>query len=322
MKIALDIDGVLADTGVAMRQRIAKEFGISENDLLPGESYNNVYKIEDVDINDRINARVREIYLTDATLYREAHAIEGSILGAHYLEPVAYITRRPEGNGIKEATIEWLDHLGYPDAPVFFIPKGTCKSTKAKELGVDILIEDSPHEITSCRENRLETIVMRYGYNDHIINDDTISVHSWEDILDWAIKKGGILSPDSEVEVYINKLMEGHVQVSYLDEPPLSRIIAKRKSSFRYELPGEIGRYITDIGYWVSYVHLDDFTIVFGYHRHPGGHIEIYYSDGKPAARGVEGYAYAVLHWKLNKRFVEGDTWESIKAQAFRDHWW
>jgi len=184
LKIALDIDGVLADTMQIVSEKVVNNFGINPEELKPGD-YTNVYRLDNSLLQDEVNKFVIGLFMEDEEVYRRAEEINGAWLGSHILKPVAYITRRPEDNGIGEATKLWLEASGFYKAPVYFIPRGACKSIKAHELGVDVLIEDSPHEITSCRDNGLRTLIMRYDYNDEVITPNSEVAHNWDDVLKW-----------------------------------------------------------------------------------------------------------------------------------------
>lgn len=207
MKIAFDIDGVIADTTLSVQKRVIEKFGIEPEDLRPGD-YTNIYTLDDKEKQDEINTYIRKLFVEEAEVYAEAEEIPGAWVGSHLLKPVAYITRRPDQFGIAEATRIWLMFNGFYQAPVYFIPKGTCKSSKAKELGVDVLIEDSPHEIISCRENGLTTLVMAYPYNESARDENTVVVHNWGDILKWAgvSDKEPVLKSREDIDRWLESL--------------------------------------------------------------------------------------------------------------------
>lgn len=172
---------------VSVQQKVVQRFGFEEGNLQVG-NYMNIYKFDDPGTQKEVDQYIQHLFQTDPDVYSDASVISGAVLGSYVTKPVAYITRRPDAYGIGSATRDWLRTHGFYDAPVHFIPKGTCKSTKAKNIGVDVLIEDSPYEIMSCRENGLETLIMRYDYNDHVISDSEF-VHNWSDITSWYMSK-------------------------------------------------------------------------------------------------------------------------------------
>lgn len=185
MNIALDIDGVVADTTKAVKAKVAEAFGIDHKILRQSNDYNNVYKLDNQELHDEVNKYVRQLFLEDSTVYRDAEEVSGAWYGTRIIKPIAYITRRPDGFGIAESTHEWLERSGMYKAPVFFIPKGTCKSTKARELGADLIVEDSPYEIVSCRNNGFKTLVFKYPYNVSVVDGDTSVVKNWREIITW-----------------------------------------------------------------------------------------------------------------------------------------
>lgn len=184
MKIALDIDGVLADTTEIMRVKVAEKFRMSPELIRPGDDYVNIYKFEDERIQNKVNKYARQLFNEDPEVYEKAEEIQGAWFGSRIVEPIAYITRRPAGFGIDHATTQWLESRHFFPAPVHFVPKGTCKSTVAKEIGADILFEDSPAEIASCRENNLRIVIFKYPYNLDQIRPDSEVVLGWRDLID------------------------------------------------------------------------------------------------------------------------------------------
>lgn len=183
--VAFDLDGVCADTTNAVEAKVVDYFGIEKTLLHPGSDYNNVYHLDDTQLKDEVNEYVDYLFKHDASIYLNATPIKGVWLSSRYIKPIAYITRRPAQHGIEEATLKWLEKEGLFKAPVYFVPRGICKSTVAKDLGVDFIIEDSPAEILSCRENGLATVVMSYHYNKIVQKEDTIVVKDWEEINKW-----------------------------------------------------------------------------------------------------------------------------------------
>lgn len=55
-------------------------------------------------------------------------------------EPYCYITSRPTPTSVTE---EWLDKHGFPTSPVYSLGLGVSKVETAKEVGIDVYVDDS-----------------------------------------------------------------------------------------------------------------------------------------------------------------------------------
>ena len=73
---------------------------------------------------------------------------------------IIYITARPIE--AKAITIDWMNRFGYPGGKIIFERN---KAAIAKEIGVDLAIDDAPHEIESYIRAGIGVLVKQQPYN-------------------------------------------------------------------------------------------------------------------------------------------------------------
>lgn len=189
-KFALDIDGVLADTEMALKEKIQERHGITPDSYEHSGMYHNMYQFkDDQDLEAAVRETIDYYFHFDPEGYVYKHAgvmVENAFVAKwRHRDLVAYITRRPEM--FRQVTQNWLDRHGLPKRPLIHVERGTCKSTKMKELGVDIIVEDSPYEINSCVAGGAKVIIIEHPYNKNetfqgVLNGNAIIARSWSEL--------------------------------------------------------------------------------------------------------------------------------------------
>lgn len=76
--------------------------------------------------------------------------------------PHCYITSRPVST---EVTIEWLDKNGFPARPVYTIPIDSTKVDVAKEVGVEIFVDDSWDNFVELNNNGITCYLLDAPHN-------------------------------------------------------------------------------------------------------------------------------------------------------------
>ena len=122
-RIGLDIDEVLADWVSAWRKR----FNIKN---VPSSWFFD-RKIKERFEEMKKNGELDEFYLTLKPLIKPQDLP---------FVPWAYITSRPVS---KEISMKWLDYHGFPTRPVYSVEVNQTKVNVAKELDIEIFVDDS-----------------------------------------------------------------------------------------------------------------------------------------------------------------------------------
>jgi uncharacterized HAD superfamily protein len=119
-RIALDIDGVIADFNKPFADRMGKSIDDATNWYY---SYKVQEEFEKLDFDFWINL--------------EPH-FEASTL---CFEPACYITHR-KSEAAKKATPEWIERHKFPCMPIFFVDEAKDKSVFAKDNDIDVIVDD------------------------------------------------------------------------------------------------------------------------------------------------------------------------------------
>lgn len=85
---------------------------------------------------------------------------------------ISYITARP--NGSERATLKFILQNGFPITDILF-RRDKEKSVVAKQLGFDLVIEDKPETLVAYKEAEIDTIAVRYKYNEDVISQHNIT---------------------------------------------------------------------------------------------------------------------------------------------------
>ena len=143
-KIALDIDGVLADFSSACISRLAKE------DNVTWKADHWTFPSKDKPIWHRI--------LKDKDFWINLEPLCDPQLP---FEPCAYVTARQIP---KEWTEEWLLKWGFPQEPVF-IENGKSKAEAIRKSGASIFVDDKFSNFVDLNRQKICTFLFDHSYN-------------------------------------------------------------------------------------------------------------------------------------------------------------
>lgn len=141
MKLAIDIDNTLADLNPSLRERF-------------GERKQGEYYYPGAD---------EEFFRNNPDFFLSAAVIPGAVSGMSRLaarHELYYLTRRPVE--AREQTREWLLGNGFPDCPVFHVDD---KGEAARELGIELAIDDAVEDVQSLLRAGIRVWIMPYEYN-------------------------------------------------------------------------------------------------------------------------------------------------------------
>lgn len=177
-KVALDIDGVLADTETTLKEKIIKDLGL--NAVFWPQS-TNYYSIEETfpgEEKEQVVVRnlIRQYYNygENTFVYENCRPYSGAVriakLLSHYKMFAGYITRR-NPQKLKKVTLEWLEKYDFPEIDEFCIlDAGQKKSDCMFELGADYIVEDNPREIEEVLSSGKNVVMRRHSYNEHMMD--------------------------------------------------------------------------------------------------------------------------------------------------------
>lgn len=166
MILAVDIDGVIANTNAEMLHRYS-EAGVPVED-----SAQEHFKWED-NFGEPYEGWVGD-QMKDPCFWLNALPYEDGWYMVNKwfadMHDVYFLTARWE----EDETIQWLDMWDIPYNGLITNIKKGCKWKHVKSLGADIMIEDRPEEILSLAEHDVVTFVPSRTYNKSVMDDDHI----------------------------------------------------------------------------------------------------------------------------------------------------
>jgi beta-phosphoglucomutase-like phosphatase (HAD superfamily) len=121
----------------------------------------------------------------------ETHSDENILAGVPYEGAVETVSAwRQRGHWIHvtshrrpqtaEATARWLEQIGMPfdDLHCSF-----DKVTRCMELGIDVLVDDSPRNIERAREAGMVAATIVHPWNEHLAREDgVIGARDWHEL--------------------------------------------------------------------------------------------------------------------------------------------
>jgi hypothetical protein len=190
--IALDIDGVCADTNESLRAYCCRELGLEPTRVPIPSDYYDMVSVWPLEHQERVDVLIRGAFaLDEGGVYSEApevpyaSRIAGILAGWGLV--AGYVTRRPEG--VLGATQSWLERNNFPRLQVRCAPRGTPKAEIVQELGAVGMIEDSPIEALQLAQAGLRVALMDWPYNRDVRHRRVERARSWSEaasrVLAW-----------------------------------------------------------------------------------------------------------------------------------------
>jgi hypothetical protein len=178
MKIAFDIDGILAETDGIIRDRLKAKFGLVDSDFALVRKYSGHGWLPET-INQQAIDLMREWWDTDEDLYAQATPNQQWIEWAQKLaannEFAGYITRRPER--FASITGWWLNEHECPMSDVLLcVPRGRPKSDWFDSIGAVAILEDSGHEASEVAETGHDALLWRKCYNEEYAEAPNLAI--------------------------------------------------------------------------------------------------------------------------------------------------
>lgn len=150
-RVGLDIDGVLScfSSGVIKR---AKEMGMEAH--FPKVCTD----VNSWDMSDEFSKVMKDAWKDDQ-FWLDLPVLDGA-LPMHF-DPYVYITSRQVSS---DTTRKWLDLHGFPKAPVITVSHPKEKLEHAKNLNLDIYVDDLYKTVREMRDAGINAILMSAPY--------------------------------------------------------------------------------------------------------------------------------------------------------------
>jgi len=173
-RIAIDIDSTLHDYWTLFSRLAKLRFGVDIPYEAQRDWHIGVLRPEQV-----------------AAVVRESHSDENILSAAPYPGAVEAVARwSGEGHwihitshradGCHDATERWLEQVGIPHDDLHC---SYDKVTRCVELGIDLLIDDSPVNISRALEVGITPVTLRHPWNADVCEDEGVAcAKDWDDL--------------------------------------------------------------------------------------------------------------------------------------------
>jgi len=166
-RIALDIDGVIADFNTPFAKLMGKD---PKTDVI-----NWYYSYKVADVFDTLDYD----FWMNIPLNIEASSL--------CFEPACYITHR-KSDVARAATPDWIEKHKFPCAPIIFCDEAKEKSSFAKEHGIDIIIDDKFKNFYRLNNDGVLCFLMDNPWN-HKFDVGHLRIYHPNDIFKYRLKK-------------------------------------------------------------------------------------------------------------------------------------
>jgi uncharacterized protein len=173
VRIAIDIDSTLHHYWDQFEAAAKRRFGID----LP-------YDMQGWDIDrlrpEQVRACVEETHKDEAILAAEPYpdAVE-TVRAWHDAGHYIHITSHRRA-GARGATAEWLERIGLPYDDLHC---SDDKITRCRELGIELLIDDSPVNLLAAAEAGIATATLAHPWNKDICEEeDVVCGRDWAEL--------------------------------------------------------------------------------------------------------------------------------------------
>jgi uncharacterized protein len=172
MRIAIDIDSTLHHYWNLFEEVVLRRFGVA---IAYADQV--VWEIDRLK-PEQVSAAVRETHSEALILAAEPYpgAVE-AVARWHEAGHFIHITthRTPDAH---EATARWLDQIGLPYDELYC---SYDKVTRCEEIGIDLLIDDSPENLARAIDSGIAVATLVHPWNRELCEtEDVICAEDWE----------------------------------------------------------------------------------------------------------------------------------------------
>lgn len=174
MKIAIDIDSTLHHYWDALEAAARRRFGVS----LPYE-HQVTWQIDQLR-PEQLRACIAETHAEDTVLSAEPYPGAVEVVrrwheAGHWIHITSH--RSTDAHG---ATARWLENIGLPYDDLHC---SYDKITRARELGIDVLIDDSPDNLLGALEAGILGATIVHPWNrDLVEEEDVVAAEDWPEL--------------------------------------------------------------------------------------------------------------------------------------------
>jgi uncharacterized HAD superfamily protein len=174
MRIAIDIDSTLHHYWDLLEEVARRRFGVA---IPYAEQV--VWEIDRLK-PEQLSAAVRETHSESQILGSEPYpgAVE-TVAGWHEAGHFIHITSHRAGEA-HDATAQWLERIGLPYDELYC---SSDKVTRCEEIGIDLLIDDSPETLQRAIDAGITVATLEHPWNRELCEtEDVICGKDWTEL--------------------------------------------------------------------------------------------------------------------------------------------
>ena len=170
MRIGVDLDGVLNNFHIIATKYLKQEYGYEWDET----SYNIYTDLSKQQIHE-FTENMAETFINEVQPIKDSRNVIVNLLNDKH--QIFLITAR--GYEMAEDTIKWLKLHKYIFTDIYFNCGNKVDACKWKN--VDLMIEDSPHNLMALAKNDIPYVVFDQSYNQDIYGE-LLRTNNWNEI--------------------------------------------------------------------------------------------------------------------------------------------
>jgi hypothetical protein len=186
MRIAIDIDSTLHHYWDVLSDAAQRRFGI---DLPYEEQFDwGITRLKPEQLTCCIDeTHCEQVILAGRPYPGAVEAVNGWAQAGHFIHITSHRSERAH-----DATARWLQAIGLQFNELYC---SQDKVTRCVEIGIDLLIDDSPHNIETALERNIAVATIRHPWNADVCEtEDVVCAQDWTEL---ALKLGPLLARES-----------------------------------------------------------------------------------------------------------------------------
>lgn len=174
MRIAIDIDSTLHDYWPLLAGAARRRFGV---DLPYDEQYDwGITRLKP----EQLHCCIEETHTESAILGAEPYpgaveAVARWYAAGHFIHVTSH-----RADTCHDATVRWLERIGLPHHELYC---SWDKVTRCRDIGIDVLIDDSPVNLTKAIDAGITPATILHPWNADVVEEERI-VHGrdWDEL--------------------------------------------------------------------------------------------------------------------------------------------
>jgi uncharacterized protein len=186
MRIALDIDSTLHHYWLPFAEAARRRFGVH----LPYEEQS-VWEIDQLR-PEQLKCVIDETHKDESILKAEPYPGAVETVGAwHDAGHFIHVTSH-RAEGCHQATSTWLERIGLAYDDLYC---SWDKITRCSELGIDLLVDDSPVNLQKALDKGIRVATIRHPWNEELCDtEDIVCARDWAAL---RVRLAPMLEPES-----------------------------------------------------------------------------------------------------------------------------